>query len=276
VSAGINWSFDISNLDLSLVGLFEAAKPFCDPWSADSAIEPVWHGEILCTECPAMCATAECAESECPATEGAVAYPHYTNRGPRDFLRTPPATHLKQGETAEVLLGIRQRLGEQPFAGTAFDDDACICEASSEHEFIAEVRDTAELAATASDEMPCAEACDLQASSEEASAPPAPHDASIIPLLRLISRNLEQSANMLEDSEMYFRADQLREMASELRLEARTAGKAWSLEPLGQVSKTYAPQPERDLHQENEELRAELDRLRESLRASNEGMQLKR
>jgi hypothetical protein len=92
-------------------------------------------------------------------------------------------------------------------------------------------------------------------------------DANLIPLLRHVGRQLEEAANMLEDGELYFRADQMRELAKELRIEARSAGGSWSLEPLGQVSKAVAPEPQRDLERENEELRAELERLRESLRA---------
>lgn len=191
-----------------------------------------------------------------------------------DEYPAPPS--LEPGEPAEVLLEIRNLLGTNPLQGTAYQTVDMTGQINAQSAFVEGVRDSvAGLEAVCPGAcVAAASACACPADGETVvacdSAVPAAgpsHDARLIPLLRHVGRQLEEAANMLEDGELYFRADQMRELAKELRIEARSAGGSWSLEPLGQVSKAAAPEPQRDLARENEELRAELERLRESLRA---------
>ncbi len=182
---------------------------------------------------------------------------------------------LKPGEPAEVLLEIRDRTGWMPLQGTLYQPIDAVSRSKAQNAFVEGVRASEELGVH--DEL-CSEttaACLVQDSPPSKTAAVDRRGdagerptAGLVILLRDVSRELEQSANLLEECELYFRADQLREVATELRLEARSAGGSWSLEPLGAIPRTTAPEPQRDLLRENEELRAEIERLRHSLRAS--------
>lgn len=249
-----------------------------DDHSRINDLELVWYGT------PAVSLTVDC--DDCPGLLGAWS-PWCENCGDAAhltvFCKEPACaeqTTLEPGEPAEVLLEIRNRVGMTPLTGTAYQPmDSTTC-AKARNTFVAEVRESAESEA-ASERDPELEALFYASEHPAAEAdgptpmPGRKPGAELVPLLRKVSRNLDEAANALEDAELYFRADQLREIANELRLEARTAGGAWSLEPLGLVPRKTAPEPQPDLRQENEELRAELERLRESLRASHDDSEVK-
>jgi len=192
-------------------------------------------------------------------------------QGRLSFDRLPavaePQDEIQPGEPAEILLEIRDRMGLGTLMGTVYQPIDTTTELTAKDAFVAEVR--ASEAAGECLAAPCeatSEAVTWTPGASPQTAQGAPSEELIL-LLRRVSRQMAESADQLEDCEMYFRADQLREVATELRLEARTAGLEWSLSPVGASPWKSAPKPERDLQRENEELRAELDRLRESLRA---------
>jgi hypothetical protein len=178
-----------------------------------------------------------------------------------------PQDEIQPGEPAEILLEIRDRMGFGPLMGTVYQPIDNTTQSNAKDAFVAEIR----ASETAGECLgaPCEATSEVVTWTPAAMAPAAKVAPSeeLILLLRRVSRQMAESADQLEDCEMYFRADQLREVATELRLEARSAGGEWSLAPLGAVQRTTAPNPERDLQRENEELRAEVERLRESLRA---------
>lgn len=283
--------------------------PYCDADAAPAAAYPgttwnaafpgaptfpMWESACEWSTCDNCCNDVFCDacqspfDCECVACEDGVAFCE-------GFIENEFTT-LEPGEPAEVLLDIRRRVGMTPLTGTAYQPiDSSTC-AKAQNTFVAEVRESAE-----SCEANCVDP-ELEALFEDESAPaePAPAEqyprtteygawqpalpsrpypvapasgerarAELIPVLRLVSRNLEEAANTLEDAELYFRADQLRQLSTELRLEARSAGGEWSLEPLGSVTRkpTAAIMPAPDLARENDELRMELERLKEMLRA---------
>ena len=89
--------------------------------------------------------------------------------------------------------------------------------------------------------------------------------ADSIRTMRETSFDLDVAAQRLEEQQLYYRADQLREFASQLRQEARSALGGWSLKRL--YPHTESPVgAERDLGLELEQLRDELLRVRESLK----------
>lgn len=258
-------------------------------WSCDTACASACC-DGYCSECCSGLLCTECLSPfclECGQSCGASLF--------CEGIEEAELTVLAPGEPAEVLLDIRSRVGMTPFTGTAYQPlDSSTC-AKARNTFVAEVRDSAE-----SCEASCADP-DLESLFHDGESPvpgdelppPTPDSANpdsgvwaqlrsarntypltakpnteLVPVLRLVSRHLEEAANSLEEADLYFRADQLRQLATELRLEARTADGAWSLAPLGMVPRTGAPAvPAPDLSRENEELKAEVERLKESLRA---------
>lgn len=190
---------------------------------------------------------------------------------PAESLAAELHGELKPGETAEILLEIRDQLGLDSLDGTVYQPVDAPTQSIADNAFVNEIR-ASEVeetcakpdceAAGASEVAPTWKPRTIQNTIDRGEPP-----AALVQLLRAVSRQLEASADQLEDQEMYFRADQLRDVATELRLEARSAGGEWALSPLGAVPRTTTPRPERDLERENEELRAEIERLRESLRA---------
>lgn len=94
--------------------------------------------------------------------------------------------------------------------------------------------------------------------------------ADSIRVLRETSFDLDVAAQRLEEQQLYFRADQLREFASQLRQEARSALGGWSLKRLQPHAQEAPVGAERDLGLELEQLRDELHRVREALRNSSE------
>lgn len=94
--------------------------------------------------------------------------------------------------------------------------------------------------------------------------------ADSIRVLRETSFDLDVAAQRLEDQQLYYRADQLREFASQLRQEARSALGGWSLKRLQPQMPEAPVGAERDLGLELEQLRDELHRVREALRGSGE------
>jgi hypothetical protein len=86
----------------------------------------------------------------------------------------------------------------------------------------------------------------------------------LIETLRNTSHELDCVANRLEGQSLYYRADQLRELANQLRSEARSAQGGWTLEALHHPSQ-QPPGAKRDLELENESLREELRKTREAM-----------
>jgi hypothetical protein len=268
-------------------------------WGLDN-LELVWYGAPAmsmnadcCAACQAECCSECCSECgigvsllDCLSPLCGIASDLGDAAKFCEGMQCSEEVPLEPGEPAEVLLEIRNRVGISPLTGTAYQPiDSTTC-AKAQNTFVSEVRESAEMCVATDDDAelnalfnPPASECTAATSSvaahsvsvQNGSVPKADApSADMIPLLRLVSRNLEDAANALEESEMYFRADQLRELANELRLEARTAGGSWSLEPLGGIQRRTAPSPQPDVARENEDLRAELERLQESLRASHE------
>jgi len=62
--------------------------------------------------------------------------------------------------------------------------------------------------------------------------PEADSSTDVVAALRKASRQLEESANLLEDQRLYNQADELREMATELRNQARVTGPDIPAKPL--------------------------------------------
>jgi hypothetical protein len=276
--------------------IVELAQLLSDrPSWAISDLDLVWYGEgATCTtkSCGAcdsgFCATcaSEFGLIDCLSPLCGIASDLGDAAKFCEGMQCSEEVRLEPGEPAEVLLEIRNRVGISPLTGTAYQPiDSTTC-AKAQNTFVSEVRESAEMCVATDDDAelnalfnPPASECTAATSSvaahsvsvQNGSVPKADApSADMIPLLRLVSRNLEDAANALEEAEMYFRADQLRELANELRLEARTAGGSWSLEPLGGIQRRTAPSPQPDVARENEDLRAELERLQESLRASHE------
>jgi hypothetical protein len=91
-----------------------------------------------------------------------------------------------------------------------------------------------------------------------------------IEILRETSFELEIAAHRLESENLYYRADQLREMAGQLRQEARSALAGWSAPRQRAVAKEQPLGAQRDLGLELEQLRDELRRVREALNVPSE------
>lgn len=92
----------------------------------------------------------------------------------------------------------------------------------------------------------------------------------VIDALRAASQQLESAANLMEEENLYYRADQLRELAGQLRSEARSAQGGWTLQPLSSTAGEPPPGAQRDLHLEIEALKEELKRTREALHLTDE------
>jgi hypothetical protein len=87
---------------------------------------------------------------------------------------------------------------------------------------------------------------------------------SLVETLRTVGEQLDDAANLLERQSLFYRADQLRDLATQLRQESRSAQGGWSLQPLRSPSAERPPHPERDLKLEVEMLQQE---LRQALKA---------
>ncbi|MGE0610164.1 MAG: hypothetical protein AB7O62_23940, partial [Pirellulales bacterium] len=96
------------------------------------------------------------------------------------------------------------------------------------------------------------------------------HVADSIRTMRETSFDLEVAAQRLEEQQLYYRADQLREFAAQLRQEARSAMGGWSLKRLYPQTREAPVGAERDLGRELEQLRDELYRVREALKQQAE------
>lgn len=94
--------------------------------------------------------------------------------------------------------------------------------------------------------------------------------ANLVDTLRTVGEELDDAANLLERQSLFFRADQLRELATQLRQESRSAQGGWSLQPLRSPSVERPPHPERDLKLEVEMLQQELRAALKALDRKNE------
>jgi hypothetical protein len=75
-------------------------------------------------------------------------------------------------------------------------------------------------------------ACRISAAASPISVAEDGNSADVVVALRKASRQLEESANLLEDQRLYNQADELREMATELRHQARVTGPDIPAKPL--------------------------------------------
>jgi hypothetical protein len=91
-----------------------------------------------------------------------------------------------------------------------------------------------------------------------------------IDILRETSFDLDMAAHRLEGQNLYYRADQLRDLAAQLRQEARSAYAGWSVPRQRAVVQEQPLGAQRDLGLEVEQLREELRRVREALNVTGE------
>jgi len=182
-----------------------------------------------------------------------------------DGLHCSEATTVEPGEPAQVLLEIRSQLASSPLQGTAYQPmDSTTC-ARAQSAFVAGVRESAEACAATADcggeAGPAAKCAATPAESPWQPTVSSPNSQAIA-VMRQVSRELEACANKLEDAEMFQDADELRRQAGELRLSARTASGKWVQSPV-----RYPAAWSATLQRENEELRAQVERLQATLRA---------
>jgi hypothetical protein len=91
-----------------------------------------------------------------------------------------------------------------------------------------------------------------------------------IDILRETSFDLDMAAHRLEGQNLYYRADQLRDLAAQLRQEARSAHAGWSVPRQRAMVQEQPLGAQRDLGLEVEQLREELRRVHEALNVTTE------
>ncbi len=245
-------------------------------WGAGDVLELVWYGSPqiddesnTCGVCRTGCCDVCCEPlsaleylwTECETTSAAGDLTVYC-----DGLNCPEATTVEPGEPADVLLEIRSQVATSPLQGTAYQPmDSTTC-ARAQNAFVAGVRESAEACAATADRPAESAAASAYAATPVENpwqpAVPSPNSQAIA-VMRQVSRDLEACANKLEDAEMFHDADELRRQAGELRLSARTASGKWVQSPERYPTTGWST----TLQRENEDLRAQVERLQATLRA---------
>lgn len=119
---------------------------------------------------------------------------------------------LMPGEPAQVILELRERLGASALEGSEFKvkpDALAKLIRALDRESLQEEQDAYDRAPPSLDPLP------------EAPAVPAENHDAAISALRMASRQLDEAADVLEQQNLFERADQLRDQADQLRRDAR-------------------------------------------------------
>jgi hypothetical protein len=145
---------------------------------------------------------------------------------------------LDPDEPAKVILDIREQVGPKLFEGTIFEDAGWRARASAETspadhraQLVRCIRDMAENR-EAENREPCAAHCEFDSCAGATGCPAAcvtvapPADAEPSPPIRALrqtSRQLDKLAESLEEQKLYDQADELREMAQQMRMMVRAS-----------------------------------------------------
>lgn len=224
-SGGVTW-FEIG----SRCHLHDA----CVAWNTapGGASVPTWHfspsSPVFHVSC-GFCLGEECRSSNSCQNPIALDWTAFATEAGKTSIACQ-TTHdsaawpdLAPGEPAEVLLEIRSQLGQSPLTGTLYQAADVTDQCHAQNTFVDEVRASecvAEVSlAPAVASVAHAEPIPLEAPSDVATLA----SAELVELLRSAGRDLEQAANTFEDLGDFSRADRLREIATQLRLEARIA-----------------------------------------------------
>ncbi|HEV3024053.1 MAG TPA: hypothetical protein VGX76_16370 [Pirellulales bacterium] len=205
----------------------------------------------------------------------------------RNVTQERPARHklktkekLRPGEPAQVILELKERLGDGALEGTEFADSPDVL-VKVIRALEAEQREQADSEAETAD-LPWSRfsrgTAPRHSEPEAADAPQPRHLAAAneaaIGTLRAASRDLDLAAEALEEQELYRRADQLRALADELRRDSRVAAARWRSEGPGSIApdrtewrRIEPPQEEARLDGSSDmaQLREELRRVRQAL-----------
>ncbi|HEV3003836.1 MAG TPA: hypothetical protein VGX78_05215 [Pirellulales bacterium] len=203
----------------------------------------------------------------------------------RNVAQERPARHklktkekLRPGEPAQVILELKERLGDGALEGTEFADSPDVL-VKVIRALEAEQREQDESEAETPD-LPLSRfsrgTTPKHSELEVADAPQPRHLAAneaAIGVLRAASRDLDLAAEALEEQELYRRADQLRALADELRRDSRVAAARWRSEGPGSIAPDHTewrriePQEEARLDGSSDmaQLREELRRVRQAL-----------